>query len=388
MAGAEAAIQKQQVLRAELIRIARQCLTEGGWLVSGSRALDELTAYFDSSPSLLRAFNVAHSTGMDAQVYGPCPFILDDKVSSLKKLISDSELIGRSQNELGGYILANLLHKYSPVVGRNAPDLQDLSAIMSLGMSWIALRKISYAQRQAKDHDAEEKQVLELQQQVARYADDAGKVHSQYMQISDGMAKLAEQPKYISDEIRIYRDEANNAISALKEQIGMNETKKLWSTQETKGSRAYFSSLMLILALLIGAPIAVWMNKSYLIEYISNIERAFLLSGEFSPGFAAVGVASRLLLITAPLALLIWAIRLLVRFNIRSMLLMDDASQRVTMLNTYLFLVDKGAATIQDRGALLEAMFRRAPGHGPETIEPPNLTDVMKYGETMRENPR
>lgn len=388
IAGAEAAIQKQQTLRIELIRIARKSLMDGGWLVSGSRALEELTAYLDSSPSLFGAFKTSRLNSTDAQVVGPCPFISEEKVNILKKKIDDSNLIGRSQNELAGYIIANLLDKYSPVAGRNAPQLDELSPIVSLGMAWISVRKMSFVPQKSIDYDKEEKYVLELQQQVARYASDAGKVHSMYMQISDGIVKLAEQPRHIADEIRIYRDEANNAISALKEQIGMNETKKLWSAQALKGTRAYFASLILIMLLLIGTPIMVWINVGDLIEYISGIEKAFLMTGDYSAAFAAVGVTSRLLLITAPFALLIWAIRLLVRYNVRSMLLMDDASQRVTMLNTYLFLVDKGAATIQDRGALLEAMFRRAPGHGPETIEPPNLTDVMKYGETMRESPR
>jgi hypothetical protein len=60
---------------------------------------------------------------------------------------------------------------------------------------------------------------------------------------------------------------------------------------------------------------------------------------------------------------------------------MDDARQRVTMLNTYLFLIEQDAAVKQDRGAILEALFRRAPGHGGDTVEPPHFTDLLRYGQ-------
>tara|TARA_R110002020_G_scaffold467027_4_gene690191 strand:- start:7107 stop:7325 length:219 start_codon:yes stop_codon:yes gene_type:complete len=65
----------------------------------------------------------------------------------------------------------------------------------------------------------------------------------------------------------------------------------------------------------------------------------------------------------------------------RSMLLMDDARARVTMLDTYLFLISQDAAVKQDRGAILEALFRRAPGHGSDTSEPPHFTDLLRYGQ-------
>jgi hypothetical protein len=78
------------------------------------------------------------------------------------------------------------------------------------------------------------------------------------------------------------------------------------------------------------------------------------------------------------LALYFWLIKLVVRFNMRSMLLMDDARQRATMLETYYRMIEKGAATNEDRALVLQALMRPAPGHGPDSVEPPNFTDVIE----------
>lgn len=86
---------------------------------------------------------------------------------------------------------------------------------------------------------------------------------------------------------------------------------------------------------------------------------------------------NRLVLLLFPVAMVIWAIRILVRFNLRSLLLMDDARQRMTMLDTYLFMLSRSAADTSDRGAVLEALFRRPPGHGADTVNPPDFVDLL-----------
>jgi hypothetical protein len=131
--------------------------------------------------------------------------------------------------------------------------------------------------------------------------------------------------------------------------------------------------------------VAAYLYREEVLSLLSEIERNVInVQSVPQEGVAATLIVfGRLLLIGVPIGFVVWAIKLIVRYNNRSLLLMDDASQRITMLNTYLFLVKQGAATLQDRGALLEAMFRRAPGHGPETIDPPSMTDIMKYGQDL-----
>ncbi|MER9757562.1 DUF6161 domain-containing protein [Mesorhizobium sp. M0166] len=90
-----------------------------------------------------------------------------------------------------------------------------------------------------------------------------------------------------------------------------------------------------------------------------------------------VATVSRLVVVTIPLALYFWLIRLVVRFNMRSMLLMDDARQRATIIETYYKMIEQQAATKEDRALILQALCRPPPGHGSDSIEPPNFTEVI-----------
>jgi hypothetical protein len=193
---------------------------------------------------------------------------------------------------------------------------------------------------------------------------------------------LAREPDDIREKIKTYGSEATSTLEAFRLEIGLDQTRTLWKDQAAQGRRAYYISLALLLSAFVTSAIIIWLYSADLISFLGEIE-AFAVADNVPAPVVYVLAIGRLLLITGPIALLVWAAKLIVRFNVRSMLLMDDASHRVTMLDTYLFLVTKEAATLQDRGALLEAMFRRAPGHGPETVEPPNLTDIMRYGEVV-----
>ncbi|WP_181181392.1 hypothetical protein, partial [Mesorhizobium sp. B1-1-5] len=76
----------------------------------------------------------------------------------------------------------------------------------------------------------------------------------------------------------------------------------------------------------------------------------------------------------------LWVLKAVMRFFMRSMLLMDDARQRETMLDTYILLTEKGKADERDRPLILWALFRQTPGHGPDGIEPPDFTEVINAG--------
>lgn len=58
------------------------------------------------------------------------------------------------------------------------------------------------------------------------------------------------------------------------------------------------------------------------------------VANQQNPVVLTIATISRLGIVTIPLALYFWLIKLVVRFNIRSMLLMDDAGQRATIIET------------------------------------------------------
>lgn len=104
------------------------------------------------------------------------------------------------------------------------------------------------------------------------------------------------------------------------------------------------------------------------------------LPKEESVAVAVIHQFGRLIVFTVPVFVWLWAGRALMRYFMRSMLLMDDARQRQTMLDTYFLLSDKGRADERDRPLVLWALFRQTPGHGPDGIEPPDFTEVINAG--------
>ena len=210
-----------------------------------------------------------------------------------------------------------------------------------------------------------------------------------------GIEEILTQIEAVETKQRELETELHNVpkkIRAVEEtiaaQLSLNKTDELWRSEARFATRAYVCSFFVLIALLVGVPIAIFCAQDEILGIITKIEGAVAFAGNTDQNtLVAAAIVSRLAIIGLPVALYIWAIKLIVRFNSRSMLLMDDARHRVAMLNTFLYLLKQEAATIQDRGALLEAMFRRAPGHGPETVEPPSLTDIMNYGKDVGAKP-
>lgn len=174
------------------------------------------------------------------------------------------------------------------------------------------------------------------------------------------------------------------AYQSLIESIGLRETDNLWKNEAQRAKREYYASFFVLVIILLAIPMAIAISSETIFSLLNTIEESAAKLAQNNQGVAATAaVFGRVLLLTIPLGFIIWAIKIGVRYNVRSMLLMDDANHRVAMLNTYLFLIKQNAATVQDRGAVLEALFRRTPGHGPDTVEAPNLTDLMKYGQQI-----
>lgn len=174
------------------------------------------------------------------------------------------------------------------------------------------------------------------------------------------------------------------ALEGLKASFNENQrlqnARQLWSDSARRARNAYAISWTALGLLLVIFPAVVIWQADVVFTFLRSIGDAVLadLSPSVSEAATLISAVSRLVLVTLPIALYIWLIRIVVRFNTRSLLLMDDAMQRNTMLETYLHLVEQDANVKADRPLILEALFRRTPGHGPEAIEPPNLTDIIK----------
>ncbi|ASQ10657.1 hypothetical protein [Sinorhizobium meliloti] len=222
----------------------------------------------------------------------------------------------------------------------------------------------------------------------ARIQEILGGVQSEAKQLEDQAAaahatfsKVLEQSKENEDRIALSQESIKRHADAIREELRIDSTRKLWQRRANEGTFAFWISALAIAGFLVG-PIAY--SFSHLEDLISTLRligdaaTTGIDTGE-SAGAAQLtaNAVARLAVITVPLAVYFWGVKLLVRYNARSMMLMDDARQRQTMMEVYTHLIEHNGATSEERALVLNALFRPAPGHGPENVEPPNFTELL-----------
>ena len=193
--------------------------------------------------------------------------------------------------------------------------------------------------------------------------------------------EFEDKNKEIDSNIRQLRADLDAQVA----RFGTEAARKLWGEREKQSRFALIASSIAIF-FLIAAPIlgAICFTPEVL-HYLAQIVAASSLptmdaNGQVLPApndtqitIAAIG---RLVIVTLPVFLYIWAIRLVVRFNSRSLMLLDDARLRLTMLDTFFHLIEKEGAVKEDRALVLNALFRPGPGHG-DNVDPPNFTELV-----------
>ncbi|MER9870238.1 DUF6161 domain-containing protein [Mesorhizobium sp. M0136] len=185
-----------------------------------------------------------------------------------------------------------------------------------------------------------------------------------------------------TDKVASLNAEFDGLKASIEERLKLREATKLWGKNGAWAAFAFYLSGTILILTLASIPIGAFWFRQGILDFLQNIESAMVAGATGNSEVAAtVSALGRLVLITSPLGFVVWLIRLLVRYNTRSLLLMDDARQRVTMLNTYLFLIEQDAAVKQDRGVILEALFRRPPGHGADSVDAPSFTELLRYGQ-------
>ncbi len=179
-------------------------------------------------------------------------------------------------------------------------------------------------------------------------------------------------------------DASNNKVEAFMEavrtQANFEDLKIHWVNRGRTAAEAWFWSGTVLLVLLVVVPGFAIYDSEIVVAFMKKLVDAAAINIGPNPDAVTITVAtiSRLVVITIPLALYFWLIRLVVRYNMRSMLLMDDARQRATMLETYYRMIERSAATVEDRALVLQALMRPAPGHESDSIDPPNFSEVVE----------
>ena len=222
------------------------------------------------------------------------------------------------------------------------------------------------------------KEIDSLNEKVAGYENKVSVLTGEIRGIESDLDKFRSSVDQPAEQLETFKE-------AIIERLKLQEARKLWVGNAVAAKKAYRISWVILIFLLVLVPAFAILQSSAIFTFFRAIGQAVLVDLPENASETAILIAavSRLVLVTLPVVMYVWLIRIVVRFNMRSLLLMDDANQRNTMLETYLHLVEQDADVKADRPLILEALFRRTPGHGPETIEPPNLTDIMNVGARL-----
>lgn len=167
---------------------------------------------------------------------------------------------------------------------------------------------------------------------------------------------------------------------AVREELKVDATKKLWKRRATGSAFSFWVSAIVIGGAIIYPPYWAFTHIEVVVLFLRRVGDAAVqgLPADATAAQLTAATISRLVIVSAPLALYFWAIKLIVRFNTRSMVLMDDARQRQTTMDTYFHLVESSKASAEERGLMLNALFKPLPGQGQENVEPPNFLELVK----------
>lgn len=260
---------------------------------------------------------------------------------------------------------------------------QHISSIASDALTKIDELRTGYSDASA----AIDADVANLAEKVVKAIEAADLANQKAASFESRIQEIADVADQLSTDIvtkyHVTEDTAKAGLDAIRTEANFDSLKIHWVDRARASNWAWRISGALLFVLLIVLPaFAIYENEA-VIDFMKRLTGVAVAgttvenAAGINPVSVTVATVSRLVIITIPLALYFWLIRLVVRFNMRSMLLTDDARQRATMLETYYRMIEQQAATTADRALVLQALMRPAPGHGADTIEPPNFSDVM-----------
>jgi hypothetical protein len=302
------------------------------------------------------------------------------------------------------YEFRYLFSAYKAVRPQNQTIKIDPSMTLALGSevaSYASWRNLDVERRKGPDQLAEmmtgfqtqfDKQLLEAEQSINRFSANVIELQEKdeklrrqiahYEEILAAQSERAAAAEVIASQLgsRLLDTEENYAkfTAAIERKYAISATRDYWRKQATSSAIAFGISAALLICILIILPILAFIFHSQLQEIMESITtvpmRLLLFSSATQLAFAAL---NKLLLIILPLALLVWFVRLLVRFTLRSLALSDDAKLRQAMMDTFLRLDVDSDLSKEERNVMLSALYRPGPGQAPDAPDFPNVIELI-----------
>lgn len=167
----------------------------------------------------------------------------------------------------------------------------------------------------------------------------------------------------------------------IDERLKTDATYEHWRGRRNEARTWYIASFGVMTLIAIVAAVAAYEYYGAVFTSFRSFGETFRLpDGDFaSTGFMAEFFL-RATLIGLPVALGVWVLRMVVRFNSRALHNWHDADHRLSLLETYLHLIASGAAEpSEDRKIALEALFRpttHSDGGAPDIADLIKITNI------------
>lgn len=333
---------------------------------------------------------VQDGAGYIVTAYGRLPILMPSSIDIIKSILPTNAGAPFASSVVGS-MMAIYIHATRNAVGRSSASINGaFDRLLSFYSPKVVFVDMLLRERPAEMIEAIGRSDAKLAETSVAADELRSLIEQSAQKIAELQIRNESNTKYgdsFLEQLKGIQNDVSGWKRAIDEQIKLDSARTLWGTRARNDAWAFYLSGIVLALILIGIPVAAFWHRNEILAFLLTVEGA-LKQGSSGDDVVAntITAVGRLALISAPLAFVVWMVRLIVRYNMRSMLLMDDAQQRVTMLNTYLYLIERDGASKADRGAILEALFRRAPGHGPDTVEPPHFTDLLKYGQDSGPN--
>ncbi len=301
------------------------------------------------------------------------------------------------------------------------PELRDNYTTVSLDLTtamesygfWKAVQRRDmegfdmFGTRQAVEHFISEQtkrvdqsllrygtSAVEMQDLVIKTSEDATKIFAEaktsvahataaVQKVKQETLENQERLEGIMKAIDASEEHVHAFAASVREELKIDTTKILWKDRAFWSATSFWISAVVVAFAILAPPLWALTHIEAVLAVLKRVGDAATqgLPSDATAAQLTAATISRLVVISAPLGLYFWAIKLLVRFNTRSMVLMDDARQRHTTMDTYFHLIERSGATTEERGLMLNALFRPLPGQGQENVEPPNFMELVKRPE-------
>jgi hypothetical protein len=170
-----------------------------------------------------------------------------------------------------------------------------------------------------------------------------------------------------------------NHEQATNERLNLQSVRQRWQNVRDRAKIAFYTSLTIVVVMALSAIAIAFVFAQPIIDFLTPLNiKTIMLQGTVG---GAIGMQlARIAVITIPLVCYLWIMKIAVRILMRSLMLMDDADQRATIMESYYTLANDGKTDERALPMMLWALFRPVPGHGPDGVEPPDFTEAINAG--------